>query len=116
MELLVNAKDAEVEIKDEMSGLDIKKAVVMKLFPKADFADKDDVYINARFDAAVEILKDKKEKEDTAKDKDKVFTEHKKDGETDTGIISYKERRDKYIEELENGHKDYSGSASVGGK
>jgi len=116
--LVDTAKSVEVELKDEMSNQDIKKAVVAKLFPNADFKDKDEVYVNARFDAALEIIKDKKdeeEKKDTAKGKSEVFTEHKKDEETSEGdnVINYKDAREKYIKDLEDGHKTYPGSASA---
>lgn len=41
---------------DEMSDLDVKKAVIAKRHPKADLKDKDEAYVNARFDAATENL------------------------------------------------------------
>lgn len=46
----------EVEIKEDMNDVEIKKAVIMKAFPKADLAEKDIVYIDARYDSALEIL------------------------------------------------------------
>ena len=39
---------------DELDDLDIRKAVVTKLCPKADLADKGEAYIHARYDAALE--------------------------------------------------------------
>jgi len=55
--LLVDAAGrAGVEVKDGMSDLDIKKAVITALYPEAKLDGRDEVYINGRFDAAVEDL------------------------------------------------------------
>lgn len=59
MELLHNAEKANVEVKDDMSDADIKKAIIVSAFPKANFDGKDDVYIQARYDATIEILCEK---------------------------------------------------------
>ena len=59
IELIHTAEKAGVEVNDGMSGADIKKAVILKLFPNAKFDGKDDVYIQARYDAAVEMLGEK---------------------------------------------------------
>ena len=59
MELLHNAKKAGVEVKDDMADMDIKKAVIISAFPKANFDGKDDVYVQARYDAAVEMFCEK---------------------------------------------------------
>lgn len=56
IELLKNAEKAGVEVKEDMSDMDIKKAVITASFPNANFDGKDDVYIQARYDATVEIL------------------------------------------------------------
>ena len=53
MELLHNAEKAKVEVKEDMSDMDIKKAIITSQFPKANFDGKDDVYIQARYDSAV---------------------------------------------------------------
>lgn len=45
-----------VEVKDEMDDISIKKEIILKVFPKADFTDKDEHYIEARYDSAKEIL------------------------------------------------------------
>ena len=58
LELLQAAVSAGVEIKKDMADIDIKKAVVLAVYPKADFAGKDEVYVQARFDAAVETIAD----------------------------------------------------------
>lgn len=59
MELLRNAEKAKVEVKADMSDMDIKKAVIISAFPNAKFDGKDDVYIQARYDATVEMLEAK---------------------------------------------------------
>ena len=59
IELLKNAEKAGVEVKEDMSETDIKKAVIIASFPNANFDGKDDVYIQARYDATVEILCEK---------------------------------------------------------
>jgi hypothetical protein len=57
---LYDAADrAGVEIKDDMADADIKAAVIKAVFEKADLKDKDETYISARFDAAVELLADR---------------------------------------------------------
>ena len=56
MELLHNAEKAGVEVKSDMKDMDIKKAVILSQFPKANFDGKDDVYIQARYDATIEMI------------------------------------------------------------
>lgn len=50
------AKNAGVEIKNDMSEMDIKKAVILSVFPEAKFDGKDETYVAARFDATVELI------------------------------------------------------------
>ena len=59
MELLQNAQKAGVEVKNDMSDMDIKKAIITSQFPKANFDGKDDVYVQARYDATLEIISEK---------------------------------------------------------
>lgn len=59
LELLRNAEKAKVEVKADMSDMDIKKAIITSAFPNAKFDGKDDVYIQARYDATVEMLEAK---------------------------------------------------------
>ncbi len=56
MELLKNAEKSGVELKGDESDTDIKKAVIAKVFPKANLDGKDSAYIDARYDATVEML------------------------------------------------------------
>lgn len=58
MELLKNAEMAGVEVKGDESDIDLKKAIITKVYPKANLDGKDEVYIQARYDGAVENLSD----------------------------------------------------------
>jgi len=51
------ARKAGVEIKNDMTDGDIRKAVILSVFPESKFDGKDETYITARFDATVELLK-----------------------------------------------------------
>jgi hypothetical protein len=60
MAALYDAADrAGVEVKDDMADLDIKKAVITSVFSKADLKDKDEAYITARYDSALEMLENR---------------------------------------------------------
>jgi hypothetical protein len=50
------AERAGVEIKDDMADADIRKAVIMAVFPQAKLDGQDETYLEARFDSAVETL------------------------------------------------------------
>lgn len=50
------AKAVGVEVKDTMSEQEIQKAVILKTFPKADLENKDALYLDARFDSALEFI------------------------------------------------------------
>jgi hypothetical protein len=67
MSALYDAADrAGVEVKDDMSDTDIKKAVITAVFPKADLKDKDDAYISARYDSAFEMLENRDDSQSRA--------------------------------------------------
>jgi hypothetical protein len=51
-----SADRAGVEVKDDMADIDIKKAVITAVFPKADLKNKDEAYVSARYDSALEML------------------------------------------------------------
>lgn len=68
IDLLHNAEKAGVEVKSDMADADIKKAVIAKVFPTAKLDGKDDVYIQARYDATIETLAER------ADEKTKQFT------------------------------------------
>lgn len=55
-----NAELAGVEYKADMADADVKKAIILKYFPSANLDGKDEVYLNARYDSAVELAAAKK--------------------------------------------------------
>jgi len=61
------ASKAGVEVKMDSADLDIKKAVILKLQPKAVLEGKDEVYINARYDASIEDMEINAKKDEDAK-------------------------------------------------
>jgi hypothetical protein len=59
---LYDAADrAGVEVKDGMTEMDIKKAVVTAVAPNAKLDGRDEVYVQARFDAAVDELESRED-------------------------------------------------------
>lgn len=58
MELLRNAEKAGITVKEDAKDEDLKKAIILKVFPKANLDGKDSAYIDARYDATVETLAD----------------------------------------------------------
>lgn len=66
MDLLALANNAKAEIKGDMSDMDIKKAVVLAVYPKTSLDGKSDEYIDARVDCAREDIALENEKNDTA--------------------------------------------------
>jgi hypothetical protein len=57
--LLKVAEKAGVEVIDGMDQKEIKKAIILKVSPKANLDGKDDTYISARFDGVAESLEEK---------------------------------------------------------
>jgi hypothetical protein len=64
--ILDAADRAGVEVKADMSDGDIKKAVITAVFPTAKLDGKDETYIAARFDSAVETLESRADGESRA--------------------------------------------------
>lgn len=58
--LLDSAREAEVEVQNDASEMDIKKAVIGKVFAKVALDGKEDVYIHAMYDCAIAELTQKK--------------------------------------------------------
>jgi hypothetical protein len=55
--LLIDAATrAGISVKEDMADVDIRKAVIMAVYPSVKLDGRDDAYITARFDAAVEDL------------------------------------------------------------
>lgn len=83
------AHKAEVDITDGMSEVDIQKAVILKVFPNAKLDSKDTVYIDARFDGAIEFMETKNDGATSALV-----------GQPEPEVSDSKKARDKYIESL----------------
>ena len=96
IELLHNAEKAGVEVKNDMAETDIKKAVITKIFPNAKFDGKDDVYVQARYDATIEILAER------ADNKNKVFTSDL----PPTGHADENDARERMISRMKNHGKE----------
>lgn len=64
--LLDAAKQVEVEVKADADNLSIKKEIIKKLYPVASekIDSADEVYVNARFDVALESLSERKDKKE----------------------------------------------------
>lgn len=94
--LVETAKKADVEIKEDMSDIDVKKAVILKAFPKADekLKDAEAVYIDARFDSAVEYLE---ERGDIKKENKEDISDFSK---SETPEINADESRKKMIDRM----------------
>lgn len=56
IDLMDKARAAGCEVRADMSEKELKTAVILKKFPKANLDGKDDNYIQARFDAACEAI------------------------------------------------------------
>lgn len=96
IDLLHNAEKAGVEVKSDMADVDIKKAVIAKVFPKANFDGKDDVYVQARYDATIEFLAEKTD------EKTKQFT-------SDTPPVDHADEndaRERMIKRMKNHGKE----------
>lgn len=95
--------EKEKENLDSMADVDIKKAVILKKFPdakeKLDAEDVTDVYIDARFDAAVESIENSSPS--SIADQRRKSTP-RNDG---TNNDSVKDAREKMIEKQQNAYK-----------
>ena len=101
LRILDAARVAEVEVTDGMAEVDIQKAVIMKVFPKAVLDGKDAVYIDARFDSAIEAKAIEAEG-----DADAETRKLKGDGHVDGDeVVDASKAREKYVENLRNAHK-----------
>ncbi|MCP3683872.1 MAG: DUF2213 domain-containing protein, partial [bacterium] len=98
VELVSTAKGILDEEKnlDDMEDIEIKKAVILARFPSANLDEKDSVYIDARFDSALEIEVDK-----TSNTK----TVHGTPSKNVDSAVSAKSSYDKMCDELYGGAK-----------
>jgi hypothetical protein len=88
-----------VEIKEDMSDLDIKKAVITAVFPSAKLDGKDETYLAARFDSAVETL------ESHADGESRVIAGENPIVETRTDSTAARKRMIELNRRLSNGEK-----------
>jgi hypothetical protein len=96
VKVLEAAKFADVEVKDGMTETEIQKLVILKVFPKANLDTKDQVYIDARFDGAVETF----EKDADAQTR-QLGAETIVDGKDNTEtVVSAESARQKYLDRL----------------
>ena len=102
IKLVDTAVKMEIEVKDEMSNEDIKKAVIIAIFPEANLDEKSIDYIDARFDAALEVA----EKITNSENKKKVLMDkNTNQNKNSENKISYKSAREAYISDLENNNQ-----------
>lgn len=97
--LIDHAKNAGVEVKEEMTKLDLQKETILKVFPQADLKDKEETYIAARYDSAIELLQEKKDKETQASNNEKLFTN---DTKPNVEIVDSEKARQDYINRISN--------------
>jgi len=95
IDLMALANDAKAEVKVDMSDMDIKKAIVLAVYPKTSLDGKSDEYINARVDCAREDVALEKEKNDTANVNEGNLPTTKVDG-----VDSAKEAYNRMVERL----------------
>ncbi len=102
MLIVDQAVKAGIEVKKDITNIDLKKAVVMKVFARADLKDKDDVYIDARYDAAKEVLED----QPNLNNKKKVFANNSQARQDEDEENIVKDAYSKYVESLNNNWKE----------
>ena len=103
LRILDAARVAEVEVTDGMAEVDIQKAVIMKVFPKAVLDGKDTVYIDARFDSAIEAKAIEAEVNADAKTRELNGGAEKHADAAE--VVDASKAREKYVENLRNAHK-----------
>lgn len=99
--LLDAAKQVEVEVKVDADNLSIKKEIIKKLYPNASekIDTADEVYVNARFDVALESLSERKDK------KDKVDQVLKNDATPAPAPVNAAEAKKRMTADAENAWK-----------
>lgn len=65
LNLLTAAYELGIEIKVDAAEIDIQKTIIMRAFPDAKLDGKDQLYIDGRFDGALELLKKQKSNENS---------------------------------------------------
>lgn len=101
-----NAKMADIDVNIGTTLKEdgqIKAEIIKKVFPNAILDDKDEIYIDARYDSAVEILISNNEKETKNHNKEKVFGDFQQQNNKE--IMDSDQARNQYIADLENNWK-----------
>jgi hypothetical protein len=99
--ILDAARVANVEVKADMAELDIQKAVIMAVFPKAVLDGKDAVYLDARFDGAVEALSVEAEKKADAEIREVSGGVEKADT---SSVPDSQKKREEYMAKIRSGY------------
>jgi len=99
VELVAFAKEQGAEFKDDSSDVEIKKAVIAKMYPNAKLDEAKDEYVQARFDIAMEDAKVAKEKNDDA------GVRSLNQNKTDNNIVDPEKSRKAMIERERNAYK-----------
>lgn len=110
--IIQNAKNAELEVKDEMTNTELKTATVLKLFPNAKLEDKNEDYIDARYDSAIELLNKELETKKDKENKKKVFGDKFQNKNPQKTSFRNKKRED-YIKRLEDAYKNPTSAVSA---
>lgn len=94
---------AIIEKLDSMSDTDIRKAVILAVFPRATLDNASDAYLAARFDAACEVaLDDKGERRSDALASNRALSAPDLSGERKDSVDAY----GRYVSRLMNGGKE----------
>jgi len=115
LSVLSVASKLKVDCVDSLTNKDVKKAIIKSQYPAAQLDDKDDVYINARFDAIVEKLDETVTRLAEKENKTRVLgdnipnTQANKESKKD----SLAEKRKAFCDGLEKECETYTGAASV---
>lgn len=87
LDLERSAESAGVEVKADASDEDLKKEIILSVYPKAKLDEKDPAYIQARFDGAIETLEESSGNEafkgDSLKDEGKSKSKKKDESNKD---------------------------------
>jgi hypothetical protein len=99
LSILNAAEKAGVEVKADMSDADVKKAVISAVFPTAKLDGKDETYLSARFDSALEVLEERNDGEG------RVVAGENPTGETRTDSVAARQRMIELNRRLSRGEK-----------
>jgi len=110
--LLSIAQRAKIDNIDNLSDIELKKAIILKVSPNAKLDGKDEIYVNVRFDACVETLdeelKNTQDKANIQTMKSDVFTSnYKNDQKVPEGItiLNADEIRNDHYANIKKGGK-----------